>query len=323
MQLQSALEHYRRQQRLTAAGLTAARRARFGTLDRLTATVASFQAVTARDAALSVPLMLAEQNIDAEPVATTLTSSLAGIASDGRTLSGLMDYTRSDDVTQSQFDLIVTTQLQDAARAAVVIAMATRPGVTGYVRMLNPPSCSRCAILAGKHFRKNQGFQRHPKCDCRHIPASEDTAGDLRTDPQAYFDSLPTRARLDELHPDLTRKMRREAGIYSQEDIFTDAGAQAIRMGADPGRVVNARAGMYTAQILRGNGDRYTALGRLERRDVFGRQVYTTTEGMTKRGAAYKARGRNYVRLMPESILEIADDSADALRLLRAHGYIT
>jgi hypothetical protein len=62
----------------------------------------------------------------------------------------------------------------------------------------------------------------------------------------------------------------------------------------------------------------------MARRDVFGRPLYTTNEGMTKRGLAYKARGRQYVRLMPESIVELANgDRAELLRLLKVHGYIT
>jgi len=44
---------------------------------------------------------------------------------------------------------------------------------------------------------------------------------------------------------------------------------------------------------------------------------------MTTRGAAYGARGGKKVRLMPESILEIAEDDAEVLRLLKAHGYLT
>src|SRR5690606_34810087 len=73
-------------------------------------------------------------------------------------------------------------------------------------------------------------LQRHPQCDCIHVPAVEDTADDLRTDPRAYFDSLS------------------EA---EQDRIFGKAAAQAIRDGADMSRVVNARRGMYTAGGLR------------------------------------------------------------------------
>src|SRR5690348_18342012 len=37
--------------------------------------------------------------------------------------------------------------------------------------LLNPPSCQRCAILAGRWYRWSQGFLRHPRCDCVNLPA--------------------------------------------------------------------------------------------------------------------------------------------------------
>src|SRR5690606_25685747 len=116
-----------------------------------------------------------------------------------------------------------STALSDTARQGEVVAMARRP-VAGYVRMLVPPSCSRCALLAGKFYRFNDGFLRHPYCGCRHMPASEALAGDLALAARVYFDSLS------------------EA---EQRRVFTVAGAEAIRDGADIGRVVNARRGMY------------------------------------------------------------------------------
>jgi hypothetical protein len=302
--LASALDLDATQKRLAATTLKAARRARFGTLDRLAAIVAAGQVLSAQEAAAAVPLMLAEQGIDDAADAVPVPSALAATASDGRSLGGLMDYTRSEGVTGAQFDMIVLTTLADTARSASLVGSLVRPKVTGYVRMLEVPSCSRCAVLAGKFYRHNTGFQRHPHCDCRHIPSTEDTATDLRTDPKAYFDSLSE---------------------SEQDRIFTKAGAKVIREGgADIGQVVNARAGMSTAQPpLRGNRDRWTARGRLARVDVFGRPLYTTTEGMTKRGLAYKARGKQYVRLMPESIVELAaGDRAELLRLLKVHGYV-
>lgn len=300
-----------------------ARARRWGPLGVLVAAISGAQEKAADDAAASIAPMLAEQNIDADPDVMVRPSALVGVASDGRDLGSLMGYTQSPQVTEEAFALIVMTQLQDVARQSASLSMFARPAVTGYVRMLVPPSCSRCAVLAGRIYRRNAGFERHPRCDCRHIPTSEATANDLTTDPNAYFDDLPTAASLDARYPDLTIRQRREQGINSQEDIFTVHGAKAIRDGADIGQVVNARAGMSTAQEpLRGNGDRWTARGRAQRRDAFGRPLYVTTEGMTKRGVARKARGRNYVRLMPESIYEIADDRADAIRLLKANGYL-
>lgn len=246
--------------------------------------------------------MLSEQGIDDGADAVVRSRSLTYIASDGRSIDGLMDYTRSDEVTRSQFDQIVLTQLSDMAVAGSVLAAAVRPAITGYVRMLETPSCSRCVVLAGKFFRHNTGFQRHPKCDCRHIPSRENVAGDITTDPDSYFHSLSK---------------------AEQDAKFTKAGAEAIRAGADVGQVVNARAGMSKAQGLRGAGARFTASGRAVKVDAFGRPIYQTTEGMTKRGRAFKARGRKYIRLMPESIVELAGgDRAELLRLLKSHGYI-
>lgn len=276
--LRSAVEHYQRQQRITAAALVRARKAR--TAAEVAQIVAGFQLLAARDAVASTPDMLAEQGIPDEPVATVATAALAGTASDGRTLEGLF----AQATNPFAMSLMVSTQVQDAARSAASVAMGVRPRVTGYVRMLNPPSCSRCAILAGKFYRWNDGFQRHPKCDCRHIPSTEDHAGDLTTNPDAYFRSLSP---------------------VEQDKIFTKAGAQAIRDGADISQVVNARRGMSTAQIG-------------------GRDVLRSTEGTTKRGLAHRSRtGRNAtVRLMPETIYAVARDREDALRMLRLHGFI-
>ena len=315
--LASAREHYLRQQRIAREGLRRARLARFGPLAGLVSAVVAYQGRAAEDAVAAVPLMLAEQGINPDPVARVIPAALVGVASDGRSLSSLLDLTRQSGFTPKQFDRLVLTQFTDMARQGASLGMAVRPSVTRYTRMLVPPSCSRCAVLAGRTYRSEQAFQRHPRCDCRHIPTDEATAGDLTTDPKAYFDSLPTAADLAEQYPDIGVKMRQEMGIYSQEDIFTKAGARAIRDGADISRVVNARAGMSTAQPpLRGRGDRWTARGPRARVDVFGRQLYTTTEATTKRGVNRK------VRLMPESIYEVAENRADALRLLKAHGYI-
>lgn len=291
--LTSALEHYRTQQRITAAAVIEARQRRSRGPRAVALAVAGFQLVAARDALEAVPLMLEEQGIDAPPVAEIHEPALIGTASDGRPLETLFEQAE----TEWQFGLMVATQLQDVARLASGLSIATRPNVGGYVRMLNPPSCSRCAILAGRFYKWNAGFERHPRCDCRHIPSSESLAGDLTTDPKAYFDSLS------------------EA---EQNRTFTNAGAKAIRDGADVGRVVNARRGMSTA--ARGVSGRKMLAPEM----VGGRPVYVTRESITKRGAAHKSRtGRNMTaRLMPETIYEVAEDRADALRMLRLHGYI-
>lgn len=242
-----------------------------------------------------------EQALDAQDVAATAAgavspSMLAGIASDGRALTSLLyqpaistlvairqgaSVRRAKAVGLNTLDMIARTQVADAGRSAETIGMTIRPQVTGYVRMLSLPSCSRCIVLGGKWFRWNEGFQRHPVCDCRHVPARENVAGDLTTDPKKLFNRLSEE---------------------QQNKIFGEAGAEAIRNGADINQVVNARRGMDTAV-------------------VFGRPVQHTREGITKRGHAGR-RLKGPVRLMPETILrEAKGNRSEAIRLLKAHGY--
>ncbi|MGX9346632.1 hypothetical protein [Microbacterium sp. KNMS] len=114
--------------------------------------------------------------------------------------------------------MVTLTTLADTRRMVYQADIIQRPTVTGFVRMLNPPSCSRCIILAGKWFRWNEGFQRHPRCDCQHIPASENVSSDVRTDPYEMFKSMSNE---------------------QQEAAFGRSEARAIREGADIYRVVN------------------------------------------------------------------------------------
>lgn len=118
------------------------------------------------------------------------------------------------------------TMLADTRRDVYQADIIQRPTVTGYVRMVHAGACNRCIILAGKWFRWNDGFERHPNCYCTHIPAAEQTSGDLRTDPYEYFHSLDEKA---------------------QNRAFGKHQAQGIRDGGDIYRVVNSKtAGMST-----------------------------------------------------------------------------
>jgi len=123
---------------------------------------------------------------------------------------------------------IALTMLADTRRSVYQADITQRPRVAGYVRKLNPPSCSRCAILAGRFYRWNAGFQRHPRCDCQHVPVrSAEAAKGLTTDPYEYFNSLSPE---------------------DQEKIFGNNQAKAIRDGADIYRVENVRMrGLSTA----------------------------------------------------------------------------
>lgn len=161
---------------------------------------------------------------------------------------------------------IVGTEVADAGRSATGAGIAANRTINGYLRVVQPPACARCVILAGKEFGWNSGFQRHPRCDCIHLPAVLIARGRARrgslsadrfspttrpgTGPRGFLDS---RAYFN----GLTRA--------EQNKIFTRAGAQAIRDGASMSSVVNARRGMYTASAYR-------------------RTVAATREGTTRRG---------------------------------------
>lgn len=276
--LEAAREQYRSAQRVSLLGLTALRRARGSSSpERLAALLSVFQVAAIRNVMDHTAGMLEEQGVRDAPVSGLAVGSLVGVASDGRDLGSLLTL---PDLTQYQFDRIVATQLQDVARQAAAIERAVRPQVTHYVRALNLPSCGRCVVLAGKPERSDVAFRRHPRCDCLAVPSNAANAGRLATDPVEAFDAM-------------TAAERAKA--------FTRAGAEAISLGADIGRVVNARSGMGTAQ-------------------VFGRDVKTT--GALRRRYGRGPRG-DEVRLMPESIAQIATDRDDHLRLLRLYGYIT
>lgn len=320
----AALAQYRRQQAITARTVAGAL-ALWARMDPdalaetwaliaspLWRLMAGAQVASASAAAAYVPAVLEEQGIDPGAVATARPRSLAGVASDGRELEPLL-YSAVALAREGRFGLglsgadalargrdrlasIVATQAADAGRVATSVAAFTRPAANAYVRALNLPSCSRCVVLAGRVYKSSQAFDRHPRCDCVHVPSAESIAGDATTSPRAAFDSL-TEAE--------------------QNRIFTNDGARAIRDGADLGQVVNARRGMRPAS-------------------VYGRDVLVTSEGTTVRGVAgralgdaARARGQRYrssrtPRLMPESIYGLAgDDRGEALRLLRRFGYIT
>ncbi len=247
------------------------------------------QLAAARQADSYVDSALDVQGVNASSAGQVAAYRLSGIASDGRGLDtllqepmigallGIRGGASPDEALAAglvQLDMIVRTQVADAGRVSDGLAIAARRHSGGYTRMLTPPSCPRCAILAGNWYRWNAGFRRHPRCDCRSIPASEDAAGDLTTSPRAYFDGLAT---------------------AEQDRLFTRAGAQAIRDGADINQVVNARRGMYTAG---------------------GRQL--TRESTTRRGSSPGAR------LMPEQIyVEAGGNREQAITLLRRFGYLT
>lgn len=282
---------------------------------RVTSLVESGQFRTAERAPLEVAQMLDEQRLPTSTEGTFKPASLVGVASDGRALESLLYQAvvaagnalnagagpaQALAYGWTEMEKLISTQIADANRVAGSVQSVLSPAATVSVRVVNPGACSRCIALAGRTSGAVEAFLRHPKCRCKNIPTNGEFAAGVGTDPMDYFRSLSEE---------------------EQDRAFTKAGAQAIRDGADMFQVVNARRGMTT-----------TATGRLKR-NRFG--TYTTTEGMTRRGWANSVmkqnpnwvrgiQGRKVVknlRLMPESIYEIAKDRDDAIRLLKTFGY--
>lgn len=174
--------------------------------------------------------MLAEQGIDIaaeallNPVAFTTSlqvfDGMLGTVADRRatrTSAPVPDLERTQAQFDAEFERLVASLVQDAGRAAENAAVAVRPEVR-YVRLVTPPCCSRCAILAGRVYRYSQGFLRHPNCDCVMLPTTAGVAErqGLIEDPTELF----------------------ERGLVRG---LSKADQLAIAQGADAAQVVNVR----------------------------------------------------------------------------------
>ena len=316
--LDLALRYYLRQQRLARAAQAAARQlwrdVRFADLDRswlqvadrMTVVVSAAQFLAAQEAPAYVAEAMDEQGADATAEAVLAPRSLVGVASDGRPLESLL-YAPVVEVKQAVRQApparptrdvaaaamasgeaalvrVVGTQVQDAGRAATGVVIAATPAATKWVRMLNPPSCGRCAILAGRIYRFSEGFERHENCDCVHIPISENVKNDLTTNPVKYFDSLS----------------REEQNLR-----FGKARTQRILDGEDLYKVVNS-----------GRRSTRTAGGKPT---VEPKRAAPAKAAPSRSRTARSARARR----TPEQIAESAASRAEAIEQLRRAGFLT
>lgn len=189
---------------------------------------------------------------------------------------------------------LARTALGDTGRQSVALGMGTRQ-CGGYMRALVGKTCARCAVLAGRLYWTEEPFKRHPQCDCQHIPYRDEPDEKYLVNGSEYFDSLS---------PD------------EQDSVFTKAGAEAIRNGADLNQVVNARRGMSSV---------VTASGRRRLARVGG--IYRTSEGVTRRGYARSVMRSGQARKMPEQLIADATvnnklNREELHRLLKIHGYV-
>lgn len=308
--LATGTKYYAEQQRLSA--LAVRQLTRKSNITVVLRSLAIYQATAALLALEHGSNALSEQDIsDAGatviPTAFTVTPGAPSVLSDA--------------TSDFQFAQIVSTLVGDAGRSAMGAFTATRAQEIGHIRVLTPPSCARCAILASRWYRWSSGFRRHPRCDCQMLPASKDAA---LWDPYGAYE-----------RGEIGTYRTLEDGSKRFEQGLTKAQRQAVNDGADITQVVNAQRGTQTINFA-------------------GRRVQVTTEGTTSRGLAFRAlsqrggstqveagfadritrNGREArrvtqtvaraPRLSPEAIYRVSDGDRDtAMRLLKANGYIT
>ena len=187
------------------------------------------QIAQARTSQAAVAEMLAEQAVD---VAADALLNIPSFTTEPSTIGRMLGPIDS----QAEFDRLVESLVQDAARAAESVAATVRPDVW-HVRYVSLPCCARCAILAGRAYRWSDGFERHPNCDCSMIPT---------TDPSEFVQD-----------PDELVRAGHVRGL-------SKADMQALGDGADLGQVVNVRlrkAGLLEAGHALTRGGRPTPAG--------------------------------------------------------------
>lgn len=195
------------------------------------------------------------------------------------------------------------TCLTDTQHSASMLTAKGRYADARPVRVLNPPSCGRCVILAGT---TNAG-ERHPNCDCT-IAWSSDVPETAYADPYSYLNDLVDAGDESEL----VRILGSRANLRAYMD------------GADLNQLVNA----------------YRRKGSVRTAQFYDRRIKYTTEGTTRRGSAsyrmisagyangFVKQGGRYTRidrprLMPETIYEICDRTGrDPKQMLRNYGWI-
>lgn len=306
----------------------------------ITAHATQAQVTLAQGSDRFVSQMSAAQNFTQDK-SSIIPEAFGGVDGEGRDVSGLMygAVTTTKKTIGAGFGsreamqagatylaAMLKTVVADMARAADKTSASGR-GYTRYVRVVSGSGCSRCAILAGISSGPD-AFLRHVSCQCAAAPIVVEGKAPkgLHDSPEAYFDSLSK---------------------VEQDRIFTNAGAEAIREGANVQTVVNARRGakgigysghggaaakpgaprghfVKSTIGYRANGtpvQLYTTTESITVRGQFGRQQQNTAAIRLKSGARYQSTAR--VRLMPESIMTIAgNDTALRQAFLRDAGYI-
>lgn len=254
--------------------------------------LAGAQLAAARESNNYVGAALAAQGVRVSPDAEVVPRALAGIASDGRTLDSLLRAPA------------VATAEALASGATLERAMATGRATLDMIVHTQVSDAGRVADGIAVTTRPHVGWVRMlvghscPRCVllAGRFYAYSDGFDRHPNDDCISIPAVEDTAGDFRTDPKKAFEEGRVRGLSRAE-------TKAIEDGADMGQVINAKRGMSTAG-----------------------GVKTTTEGATSRGLAGQRlgvpRGRVAVRPTPEAIYKLAEDRADAVRMLRRFSYI-
>ena len=278
---------------------------------RILSILRAAMAEAGRGAQPYVAAVAAGWSVDPDPLGTVNGSTFAATASDGRDLGTLLDQPAREveafvsqgmaagqarAIGERHMLRIVQTQVQDASRVSVGVAITNDRRMSGYIRHLTLPSCSRCIILSGRWYRYSSGFQRHPQCDCVMLPAAEPINP---PSPREVYDSL-------------SDEERRKAGWSGHDQ-------RAIDDGASLNQVTNYRRELKSVSVA-GHSLQTTTVG-TTRRGIAGKRL-----GANRKVAGERYRRTSTVRLTPESIYAEAErlgwSRDEVIRQLKRFGYI-
>ncbi|QDH85753.1 capsid maturation protease [Brevibacterium phage AGM4] len=202
----------------------------------------------------------------------TLEAAFAGVAY--HTLDRIGRGRSTNEALQAgmiELSHLVQYAVADASRAASSVRIGTAATKIGYTRVVSAGCCARCAVLAGRYYEWNEGFLRHPACKCLHFPSTAVGAQESATDPYKHFEALSPK---------------------EQDRIYTKAGAEAIRNGADMNQVVNSRRGMTASGRFTSEGSgrrgfyRRTTAGQSGKRRLSVDEITRRSKGNKERFAS-------------------------------------
>lgn len=176
--LQQARNHYAQQRRIALSVLSAIRKLFAQTprpaIPQIAATTAGYQYASASMSSATIAGF-------ADKESQVLARAFMGVSSHGfslvepiiatidRVIPAPVEAIPSPWWTDPQefmqeLEQLIVSEVQDAGRSASQVEIVAAPDWQNYVRMLTPPSCARCTILAGRIYRDLEAFQRHPQC---------------------------------------------------------------------------------------------------------------------------------------------------------------